>query len=570
MSLDGAFLHILIRELSCAIDSRVEKIHQPSRDELVFLLRKLGFSKRLLISARQGTARIHFTDSRPENPESPPMFCMLLRKHIGNGKLIKISQPELERTVYLKFSSVNEMGDITYPVLAVELIGATPNIILLGDNGRIIDAVRRGTLDKSTRLLMPGAIYEPPPSQQKLSLINSPIGDIVSRLTSSEKMLDAALLDSVGGLSPLLCREIMHRVCENGLVSSQMTSSQKNTLVSELERVIDCVTSSGDPVMISDTSGKPFEFSFMEIYQYGQGYNNLIQDGFCVLLEKFYTERDNKARLNKESQDIFKLLSNLHSRAKKRMAGRMNDLKRCEEREKFRIFGELLKANLHLISPGVTKVKLENFYDSDLREITIPLDPALSPSANASAYFKEYKKSCTASQTLCGLIEDDRREITYLESVMDNLSRADNISDIREIRYELVVAGYIKTNNVRKKEECSPYREFVSPGGYRVAVGKNNRQNDKLTLHTASKKDMWFHTKSVPGSHVIVFCGGAALTDEDIVFAAGLAARNSAAKNSSNVAVDYTYVKFVKKPPGAKPGMVTYTQNKTVFITPEQ
>ncbi len=562
MALDGIFLHKLTNELKSVEGMHIDKIYQPSSDELVLLLRCPGKSVRLLISANSAAARIHFTESRPENPAQPPMFCMLLRKHLSSAKIVSVEQIGLERVLTIKTVATNEMGDRVYPELVVELIGAASNIILVMD-GKIIDALYRSNIESSARIIHAGAIYSYPPRQAKLNILECGAEELQKRvLEHKHEKLDKALLLSAEGFSPLVCREIA-----NGDIAVQdMTGYHKNILLERLKKIEQEIVSGGQPTIIRKEDGTAFEFSFTAISQYGDTAKNEKRESYSSLLEEFYTARATKQRTAKQSQDILKLLTVLSSRAEKRMAQRMLDLQKCENREQLRIFGELIKANLFALKHGQTFAEVQNYYDDNLATIRIPLNPALTPGQNAAKYFKDYKKSHVREQTLKGLIESDKQEIEYFDTVLEALSRAEGLSDIAAIRDELVIEGYIKDTAARKKEPKQSFGEAISPSGYRVLYGKNNRMNEALTIKTAAKNDMWFHIKNMPGSHVVVLCSGGALTKEDVDFAATLAAKNSKAALLTTAAVDYTPIKNVKKISGGKTGMVTYTNFKTYFV----
>ncbi len=545
MAFDGAFLYKITNELKTAIDCHVDKIYQPSRDELVFLLRKKGFVKKLLITAKSGSARVQFTENKYENPATPPMFCMLMRKYLSSARLLDIIQPDLERVIIFIFSSTNEMGDVIEIRLVCELIGNSANIILVGANGKIIDSLKHSDIEKSSRLILPNATYQYPEKQEKLNPLVCDIETILKRASAT------SLLSAVDGFSPLICREI-----ENS---------------DNIEDVINDLKNNIKPTLILTPDNQPFEFSFTEISQYGKSYTNKIFPSFSALLDEFYTAKENIARINSSAKDIIKLITNLKNRTEKKLALRLNDLKKCQNREQLRIFGELLKANLYGIPKGSSFAEVPNYYDENMETVRIPLNPSISPSANANKYFKDYKKTYTAEQTLTQLTLKDREELVYFESVLDSISRCSSLAELSEIRDELADAGYIKQAQNRKKNKTDPdsFREFLSCEGYRIFVGKNNKQNDYLTTVMASKNDLWFHVKNIPGSHVIVMCKGEEVSEETVLQAALLAAQNSKASNSSNVAVDYTPIKYVKKPNGAKPGMVIYTTNKTIYVTPK-
>ena len=558
MAFDGGFLHRITEELNIADGSHVDKIYQPSKDELVLLLRKKNFAKRLLICVKPGSARIQFTENKYENPASPPMFCMLIRKYLSAAKLIKVTQPSLERIAELTFSYTNEMGDISEIRLIAEFIGNKTNILLLGADGRIIDCLRKSDPETADRLLLPGALYEYPVNQGKLNPLTAETNQISTAAITHGGNTAKALLDIIDGFSPLVCREA---VCKSEIAGN--LNSALNAIVTDLKN-------GGTPTMLIKADGTPYDFSYTDISQYAGEFDKKGFKSYSELLDAFYTARENSERLRRSAADIIKLITNLRARTERKLAIRLNDLKKCENRETLRIYGELLKANLYRLQNGATFAEVENYYD-EMKLIRIPLNPALSPQKNADKYFKDYKKTYTAERTLTDLTEKDKEELKYFDSVLDSISRSESISEISEIREELALAGYIKQNGARKKKVSAvpQFKEYTSDEGYKILVGKNNRQNDYLTTVLAAKNDLWFHVKNIPGSHVIVMCRGGEVSDATVMKAAALAAANSKAAGSSQVPVDYTPVKFVKKPNGAKPGMVIYTTNKTVFVTPE-
>ena len=561
MAFDGGFLYIVTQELQQAIDCHVDKIYQPARDVLVLYLRKKGFVKKLILSASSGTARVHFTEQKYENPDTPPMFCMLARKIYSSARLVSVEQKGLERVIEFTFDTTNEMGDRIRPKIICELIGNSSNIILVGEDGKIYDAVHRSDIEKSDRLIVSGATYTYTESQNKINILNSNLDATANEiLNQNSDDLSKSFLQTLEGVSPLVCREIA-----NGIDDISPSS-----IINALQKLKDSILSD-NLVMLSKYDNTPVDFSYMPITQYGELYNAKSFESPSNLLDVFYYERENSARIHKASSDITKLLSNLIARANRRMEIRQKELEQNRDREDLRINGELIKANLYAIKQGSNTARVQNYYDENLSMVDIPLDPALSPAANAAKYFKDYKKSCAAVQSLGTLIENDKQEIEYLESVSESLSRCKTLADIAEIREELSVGGYIKNTSRKqpRKKAQSQLSEYQSAEGYKIIVGKNNLQNDYITCTLASKGDMWFHTKNIHGSHVVVFCGGQPLSDETILFAARLAAKNSKAASSSNVPVDYTPIKYVKKPSGAKAGMVIYTTNKTIFVTPE-
>ena len=558
MAFDGGFLHTVTRELEQSVDCHVEKIYQPARDVLVLSLRKKGFAKRLVLSAASGTARVHFTEQKYENPETPPMFCMLARKIFSSARVVSVAQKGFERVIEFTFDAVNEMGDRIRPKIVCELIGNSSNIVLVAEDGKIYDAVHRSDID-ADRLVISGSAYTYPPTQNKINILNCNINETAQKiLNCNAQDMSTALLQTLEGVSPLVCRELALMIDSNQSTVEEALQSLQNNLTQSTFN------------MLCRADGVPVDFCYMPISQYGNLYTVKTFDSPSELLDAFYFEKETVARIHKASTDISKLLSNLIARARRRAAIREKELNDNRDREDLRIKGELIKANLYAISAGSAVARVQNYYDENLQMVEIPLDVALTPQQNAAKYFKDYKKSCVAVQQLGALIESDIQEIEYLESVQESLSRAKTLADVSEIREELSTEGYIRhvAKSRNRKKPQPQLMEYTSKEGYRIIVGKNNVQNDYLTCTLASKGDMWFHTKNIHGSHVVVLCSGQPLSDETIIFAASLAAKNSKAATSSNVPVDYTPIKYVKKPNGAKAGMVIYTTNKTVFVDP--
>ncbi|MDO4608358.1 MAG: NFACT RNA binding domain-containing protein [Clostridia bacterium] len=568
MAFDGGFLHNVVSELQQAIGAHVDKIYQPARDVLVLTLRKKGFVKRLVLSAASGTARVHFTEQKYENPETPPMFCMLARKIFSAARLVAVEQKGLERVIEFTFDASNEMGDRVHPKIICELLSGSGNIILVGEDGKIYDAVRRSDIEKSDRLILSGATYRYPDSQNKLNILETDTNKIIDRISEQKtEALSTAMLKTLEGTSPLVCRELSYIYYGDISVAD---INDITPLICALNKLKGSILS-GEYYITYKSDNTPADFCYMPITQYGNLYTYKRFDTPSQLLDAFYFERENAARITKASSDINKLVSNLLSRACRRKANREKELCENSNREDLRINGELIKANLYAIESGSTKALVQNYYDENMALTEIPLDPSLTPQQNAAKYFKDYKKSCGAVQSLDALIENDKTEISYLESVAESLTRCKTLADIAEIREELANYGYLKyqNKNRRAKKSAPQLTEYKSVEGYRILVGKNNTQNDYITCTLASKGDMWFHTKNIHGSHVVVLCGGEPISDKTIIFAATLAAKNSKAAHSAQVPVDYTPIKYVKKPSGAKAGMVIYTTNKTVFVTPE-
>ncbi len=577
MALDGAFLRHLKRGIEeAALGARVDKIYQPARDELVFSLRTREGALRLLMSARADSARIHFTQIVPENPRQPPMLCMLLRKRLSGARLRAVRQPGLERMLCLDFESVSELGDPLLLTLAVEVMGRYSNVVLVGEDGKIVDALRRVDASMSSeRLILPGVEYRLPPPQDKLCLLTAGREEIVARVRAASPGtgLAKALLSALQGLSPIVCRELQHLVGRGReLRVGEMTEEQFGRLSFFVGRLAETVKNAdGAPYMAVDLSGKPLDFSFLPITQYGTAAVVARKPGFSELLDAFYGERDRLERIHARSLDLLRVLTNASERLSRRINAQQADLKRCARRDELRVSGDLLNANLYRLEKGLSSAELPNFYEAGEPPVRIPLDPLLTPAQNAQKYYKEYRKAKTAEEVLTVQIEKSRKELAYLDTVFEELSRAASERDLDEIRAELTGQAYLRAPKAGAKRgggERQPL-EFRSSDGFSIFAGRNNRQNDLLTLKRAKKNDLWFHTKNIPGSHVILSLGGKKPTPAAVAAAALIAAYHSRGRGSSNVAVDYAPVRFVSKPQGAKPGMVVYVGNKTVFASPD-
>ena len=575
MALDGAFLRHLKKEITDrALGARVDKIYQPNKEELVFLLRTRQEAFKLLLSARANSPRIHFTQYAPENPKVPPMLCMLLRKRLSGAKLVEVRQPGLERLLYLDFDAANELGDKVRLSLVIEIMGKYSNIILVDGQGKIVDALKRVDEEMSSqRLVQPGLAYELPPAQNKPCMLECQPEEIVEAIVHQPKnqSLNKGILNALQGLSPVVCREIEHQVGRGQeLFTRDLTQEQRERLRFFLERLFTTVRdTAGEPYMVTKIKGKPMEFSFLNIVQYGTLASVSRWEDFSSLLDEFYEERDRQDRMRVKAQDLLRLLANASERLSRKINLQRGELARSEDREHLRVCGDLINANLYRIERGSAFADLENFYDEN-RLMRVKLDPALNATQNAQKYYKEYRKAKTAQQVLGEQIAQAEQELLYVDSVFDCLSRAQSESELNEIRQELREEGYLKAVRDKRKPPAplAPL-EFVSSEGFRILVGRNNRQNDKLTLKQANNNDIWLHTKNIPGSHTIIVTGGRQPGDATLKEAAMLAAYHSRAKDSSQVPVDYTQVRYVSKPQGAKLGMVIYVHYQTLFVTPQ-
>ena len=575
MALDGAFLRFIKTELEeKLIGLRVEKVFQPNRDELVVAFRGVSGAYKVLMSARANSPRVNITQYPPENPQTPPMLCMLLRKRLTGAKLKEITQYQLERVIRFTFDATDELGDKIELSLIVEIMGKYSNVIFVDGSGNVIDALKRVDMTMSSqRLVLPGVEYRLPPPQDKLNPLEVTADEIIGRIRSSGKTvtLNKAILSAVQGFSPVVCRELEHLTGRGAeLDTLSMTDEQYSRLGFFLKRTLGEIgDNKGIPCMVQDLNGKPIDFSFMNILQYGTAAKTVRFESFSELLDSFYLERDKTERMRVKGQDLLRLLTNITERLTRKINTQKIELANSEDREPLRIKGDLLQANLYRIEKGMTEIEVENFYEENMPMIKIKLNPALTPGQNAQKYYKDYRKAKNAQQYLTVEIEKAQQELLYIDTVFDSLSRAETERELAEIKQELIEGGYIKRIRSRQKIKGTlPPLEFTSKSGLKILVGRNNVQNDKLTLKTARNYDLWFHTKDIPGSHTIIVSQGETPDDETILYAAQLAAYHSRAKESSKVPVDYTLIKYVSKAVGAKPGMVIYKNQKTLFVKP--
>ena len=580
MSLDGAYLSLIKQELLTKglIGSRVDKIHQPARDELVITLRGFKGGIRIAMSANPSAARVCVTEGIADNPQSPPMFCMLLRKHLSSGRLLDISQEGLERVLSFDFECVNEIGDIVRNRLSVELLGRCSNIILLTEKNnewRVVDSIKRIGDDVSAiRRILPGILYEPPPKEDRLDIRFCGIEEAVERLLQfPEQKLEKCLIKTFEGVSPILCREWAFYTARDIDIPCKCLEDKERKerfsfFLNKIKTILTDTENSGAKYsVIYEKSGKPVDFSFIAAEQYGA---DMVLKEFpspSALLDNFFSGRASAERMKQRSGDLLKSILAVYNRTAKKLELQKGELAACSEREVFRVKGDLLSANIYRMEKGMNEIEVDNYLTGE-KEV-IKLDVRLTPSQNAQKYYGEYRKLDTAEKMLTQLIEKEKQELVYLDSVFDAAARAQTDAELQEIRLELSQSGYLKKGKNRTNEKTvKPLQplKFKSKDGFEIWAGRNNLQNDKLTLKTAKGDDLWLHTKDIPGSHVIVFANGKEIPDSTILEAARIAASNSKAKGGTKIPVDYTKVRYVKKPNGAKPGMVIFSNNKTVLV----
>ena len=558
------------RELSAfCIGAKIDKIYLPSRYELVFALRSRTGAKKLFISAGSNAPRINFTAYSPENPAKPPMLCMLFRKLLTGAVITDIRQHGLDRVLFIDMNASNEIGDRVKRTLVIEIMAQYSNCVLLDENGVIIDSLKRVDLTKSSyREVLPQLEYRLPPSQDKLNLLTCSWDAFYNALSAlRDQPLSKALLSLLSGVSPMMSREIAYRVCLGDRNVGDLGEAQTQRLRTELVQLKELLLDgTAKPCYVTDPAGELREFSFLPLTQYANDYRQHFCGSLSELLDLYYVEREKKLRARAQAEDLFRTVSSLLERTAKKVNVRREELPDDAQIEEKRICAELINVYLSSLPKGAVEYELPNYYDGN-RVKKIKAYPELSPQKNAQKYYKEYKKAQTAKKVLAEQIETGCRELEYLQTVQDELSRAESFSELTEIREELRQTGFLKSNpsGKQKKDKPLPPLCFTSPDGFQVLVGRNNIQNDALSFKTAKKTDLWFHAQKAPGSHVILCLDGREPTEKACEYAAGLAVWFSSVRERGTAEVDYTQVKNLKKPPAANPGYVIYHVYKTIY-----
>ena len=569
MPLDAICLQGVVGELAPQLTgSRIEKIQQPARDQIILLLRG---SRRLFLNAGANQPRIHLTEQLRDNPSQPPMFCMLLRKHLSGGIIESVRQEPLERVVTLTVLASDEMGERSRFTLVWEGMPRRANLILCDRDGRIIDCLRRVDLEaEQDRQVLPGLFYRLPTQQDKrspLSVTEEEFAALLGR-AAPDAPLDGWLLDTFTAISPLVARELTVRACG----STDAPVSQGNALWDVFSRWQRDVNENTFTPTLIKRNGSLADFTYGPVTQYGTYAETEIYDSFSHLLDDFYEKREQAERVKQKGRDLLKTATTARDRVRRKLAAQEKELAACLDRDHLRICGELITANLYRMERGQSRLTAQNYYDENCADVDIPLDVRLSPQENAARYFKQYAKAKTAEKYLTAQLQRGGEELQYLESVLQELAQAESEQDFNDIRTELTDGGYLRGRGKKQPgfQRASKPREFRSSAGLRILVGRNNRQNDRLTTKDADKRDIWLHTQKIHGSHVILCTGGAEPDEQSLMEAASLAAYFSQAQGSTKVPVDYTPVKFVKKPAGAKPGMVVYTTYQTMLADPDE
>lgn len=570
MSMDGLSLYSAMNELNKRLaGGKIDKIQQTDKEELLLMVRSLGQTHRLLINASAADNRVQLTELKKQAPSEAPMFCMLLRKRIAGGKIVRFEQERLDRVLKISIETYNDLGDLSVFALYCELMGKHSNIILVNEKGVIVDAIKHVGLGMSSvRFVMPGLEYSAPPAQDKQDPSKASAGDFSMAMCMVGMSIAKALSNAFFGLSPAVAAQLVARYTDK-TECTQLSEAEREELAERLAAFYaDMAQGKEKASAVLNALGEteavyPFAIS-------GGGIK--LYDSIGEALDSLYINSDRREWAKRHGASARKVLQNNIERCEKKLALYADALNSGEQTEKCRLYGELLTANLHSLKSGTDTAAVDNYYADPVERIAIPLDRQLTPGENAQRYYKKYQKLKAARDMAIVQREQTLNELDYLEGQLDNLTKCTAENELSELIEELKEQGYIKRDKGGKKKmklAASKPMHFVSSTGADIYVGKNNRQNDELTLRFASPNDIWMHTKNIPGSHVIVK-GASEQDTATMTEAALLAAYYSRAMGSENVAVDYTPRKYVKKPAGAKPGMVIYTTNKTAYVTPSE
>ena len=579
MALDGLVIHSIVNELSSKIlGGKIDKVYQPEDDEILLQIRNNKENFKLVLSASSSNPRVYFANNyKKENPITAPMFCMLFRKYIQNGIIVDISQIEFERIIKITVESFDELKEKTKKDIYIEIMGRHSNIILTHSlDNKIIDSIKRIPFSVSrVRQLLPAITYNLPPKQDKLNPLNSISKDnFINTLKEFNGPLFKAIYSNFLGISPIISKEICFRSnLDYNINTTDLSLDNFNNLFNEFNNLFNSINNNKyNPCIVIDESiNKVIDFSCINLSLY-KDFNFINNNSISKILEEYYQTKDIKERIHQRSSDLRKSISIKLDRLYNKLEKQNQELIDSENSEIFKIKGELLTSYIYMIEKGMESIEVSNFYDPEYKNIIISLNKNITPSENAQRYFKKYNKMKTAKKEITHQISISLDEINYLENIMLSIENCDNLLELLDIKEELIKEGFLRGKIKNKKDSklTTKPNEFISSDGFKILVGKNNKQNDHLTLKVADNNDIWLHTKNIPGSHVIIKTDGKSVTDETIYEAAMLAAFFSKSKLSSQVPVDYTKKKNIKKPNGAKPGMVIYETNSTIYVTPTE
>lgn len=573
MAFDAGMVAALAYELNNKLaGARIDKIQQPEKEEIVFTIRADRENLRLSLSSGANNPRINITNITKENPVSAPMFCMLLRKHLTGGRIIGVTQFGFERLVEIEIECRDEMGFLCTRFIIIEIMGKYSNIIFCDQNKKIISAIKPVDFTTSSkRQILPGMTYEYPPKQEKISPLDVEKSAFSAIFDSAEKgnTVSRFITQNFMGISTLVANEIAYRTAGYAEVTlSDVTSDDLWETFSSVIKIIK--EKKFTPVLLKHEE-KPMDFSFLPIKQYGNVYTKNDCESFSSLIDEYFVKKERINHIKQISADLLKFLTNNENRIVKKIAIHREEIRKGKENLKFKELGDIITANIYMIKRGDKKALLWDYSQDPPVEKEIELDTKLAPAQNAQRYYKRYNKAKKAIEVLTEQLSKDETELLYIRSVLDALSRAEGANDLEEIRRELKASGYgVKMRSSQKNPPKTYPFEFKTQNGYTVLCGRNNIQNDSLTFKVAAKSDYWFHIKNIPGSHCIMICNGEEPPEIDFTQAAIIAATHSKATGSENVAVDYTFVKNVKKINGAKLGLVTYSTNWTAYVTPDE
>lgn len=582
MALDGLVIHSLVDELSTKlVGGKVDKVHQPEDDEIVLYIRNNKENYKLVLSCSSSNPRVYIAnDYKKENPKKAPMLCMLFRKYIQSGNIVGISQVGFERIIKISVNSLDELKEKSTKDIYIEIMGRHSNIILTHSlDNKIIDSAKRiPTSISRVRQILPGITYELPPAQSKLNpLHNISNSDFIDSLKSYEGPIFKGIYSKFLGISPIISKEICYRANVNEKTAiSDLSNSELNSLYNEFNNLFkDIRNNNYSPcIVVNEKVDRVVDFSCISLNLYNE-FKFIIKDSMSTILEDYYKTKDIKDRIHQRASDLKKSISIKLERLYHKQEKQEEELKEAENADIYKVKGELLTAYIYMIQKGMESIEVQNFYDPNYENISISLKKNLTPSENSQRYFKKYNKLKTAKKEITSQMSINKEEIDYLENILLNIENCENLAELQDIKDELISLGYSKASGkLKSKKEIaklttSPH-EFMSSDGVKILVGKNNKQNDHLTLRIADPDDIWMHTKNIPGSHVIIKCAGKEVSEQTIYEGAMLAAYFSKSKMSSQVPVDYTKKKHVKKPSGSKPGMVIYETNSTMYVTPTE